>query len=1392
MARDVLYNVSCGSNRAKMTDSGGCPNVGNNKNDNCSMSPSDSNPDLIHGLSDIEMEIDHDQVGNPELSEGECVSGADSDDSSRSHYSRDARTKSRLHKKRNRDNSESDSDGDSPWTTDSDSNNDSNNEEGQCSKKFKKSHSSLQGRFNPVADSDKQSWHFSSDQGEFVGKFFTEYIGETSVKESVLKQNPRPSHESLVAPILDDDILELLPSMAKSPATYVDGSFRKIQNKLLDVMGPLGKVWRKVEAMKSADKKSYNAKSIMTLLEQAILMVGQTNVLINHNRRYNVLSRFLRNPKTAKEILRTNETVFRKNRKHLFGQTFYKALHKRARGTKRSKEISRELAPKSRFTNKGKFPVSTSFKRPEQGHKPFQKGPSYKSERGANPRGRGSYRGQRRGSRYVSFYFQNYDKAKHTNSADRKTDTNNSNSGNSFRAQSASVNDNRKPASDRGPTTEIPNKLGKGHARPVNTSDSKGKSDRVFNHPSPNETHEVTSVLVRRNRTNKHRSRDDVKKGCNRNHNPLPSTVCRPCVSTAQKERVKPSDIQLKTVEPVHTVQPFQNGKYDTIIVNHPTRRLDDIHRSQGCVSISSHAQEPQKVLEIPVGGDSVPICGNAIRSEFSPKGIHEIAETSDDHPAETGSAHTDISRRHNNSKSRSRISHSRQKLHNMDIANVGPSDKLGEVHSRALPKSGILGFPSKLSETHSSPSNKETTGHSRFLQINTVPKDHLRQSLIKIDRQTKLLSYGSLPGTPALPPLADAKNKGFAEGQSKLRYYRVTVNRLSRRDSMVGSTPTSMEWQGHDHPVGRSCHYDRCIDDRMGCSVQRDNYPRDVEPTGTCQTHKLPGANSNPICGQGIFKGKKGLTDPLASGQHNHSSTNKQNGGNQIEGSSRCHKTTVGLLLNEGDHTYCRTSAWKYEHHRRSRIQSIPGSQQLEIVTDNLQTNRQDLGHSGSRSVCRPTECSNRQVCQLETRSKCDSIGLTNHQLDEPSGVRFPSILHDRQMLSKSAKGESGIGDDHSIMASPTMVCSGTNNVRRRANSAPTNGRLVDVSTRGTPSTTSVKSTDNDSLESVRKRLESEGFSGDASTLLLESRRPGTKLAYRGPWQKWCSWADQRKIDPFQASVGNIANFLTIQSQRGLEYTTLNTYRSAISAYHPEIDNHPVGQHPRIIQLLRGAFNRKPPSPKYLNTWDVNVVLNWIKVLGNNRDLSLKQLTQKLAMLLALVSAARGSELAKLDPTMMDDTGDRVICRLTKLTKTSNLRNPLKEIVLHEYLEDEHLDVVRCLRDYLARTSALRTNPDQKQTLFLGYTKPHKPVITCSIARWLRDIMTLAGVDTKVYKAHSTRSAATSKALAHGLSTQQIMKCANWARASTFQKFYNKPIVQTAQVVFQRKVMTL
>ena len=62
----------------------------------------------------------------------------------------------------------------------------------------------------------------------------------------------------------------------------------------------------------------------------------------------------------------------------------------------------------------------------------------------------------------------------------------------------------------------------------------------------------------------------------------------------------------------------------------------------------------------------------------------------------------------------------------------------------------------------------------------------------------------------------------------------------------------------------------------------------------------------------------------------------------------------------------------------------------------------------------------------------------------------------------------------------------------------------------------------------------------------------PGTNGIY--------DWCDERKIDSFCPTLANITTFLAHSFDKGLEYQTINTYRSALSGVLPPIVGFPVG----------------------------------------------------------------------------------------------------------------------------------------------------------------------------------------------------------------------------------------
>ena len=106
-------------------------------------------------------------------------------------------------------------------------------------------------------------------------------------------------------------------------------------------------------------------------------------------------------------------------------------------------------------------------------------------------------------------------------------------------------------------------------------------------------------------------------------------------------------------------------------------------------------------------------------------------------------------------------------------------------------------------------------------------------------------------------------------------------------------------------------------------------------------------------------------------------------------------------------------------------------------------------------------------------------------------------------------------------------------------------------------------------------------------------------------------------------------------------------------------------------------------------------------------------------------------------------------------------------------------------LRQYVDVTSSLR--PEGTTKLFVSIVKPHNPVSSSIIAWWLKDTLQQAGIDAGIFGARSVRGASSSAIAAAGVTTNDILKVADWSSESVFRNFYYRP---TGDVTYGRAVL--
>jgi len=255
----------------------------------------------------------------------------------------------------------------------------------------------------------------------------------------------------------------------------------------------------------------------------------------------------------------------------------------------------------------------------------------------------------------------------------------------------------------------------------------------------------------------------------------------------------------------------------------------------------------------------------------------------------------------------------------------------------------------------------------------------------------------------------------------------------------------------------------------------------------------------------------------------------------------------------------------------------------------------------------------------------------------------------------------------------------------------------------------------------------------------------------------------------------------LTEQYEKGLSASAIGTHRSALSIFLSKVEGYSIGEHPLVCRFMKGIKNIRPALPRYKSTWDCNIVIDYLRLNISN---SLKALTLKLTMLLALTTAQRAQTISKLKISDMQIYKDRIIVRISEALKTRAAGTGVVE--LHQY-ENPQLCVFSLVQEYIHKTAGIRNGQDN---LILSFVKPHKVATVDSIRRYILTVMNLSGIDVSVYKPHSTRGASTSKAWGKGVPTADIMKVGMWQNAETFAKFYRREVEEKGDSNFQHAVL--
>ena len=599
-----------------------------------------------------------------------------------------------------------------------------------------------------------------------------------------------------------------------------------------------------------------------------------------------------------------------------------------------------------------------------------------------------------------------------------------------------------------------------------------------------------------------------------------------------------------------------------------------------------------------------------------------------------------------------------------------------------------------------------------------------------------------------------------------------------------MDSTAVFTNGQTDSRSTTRHGPRNRCVNERMGSEPpQGRNFDRGSLVTkGSYPSHQLARTESSISSSTVLRKEPQQHSHPTEDGQPGSSYICEQEGGNKVEGPLRLSTEAVGLVHQTFHHSGSTSLARTSEHNCRLREPSPDRLKRLESGSSSVQADHQAAGEVQYRFVRQLPEHQTGPILQLETRPQIPGSGCSGPAMGGSQPIPVSSFLSDRSLLTKvEARRCSSCPPGGTSMATTGMVpCSpgDVNGCSKDTSARPVTGDRPRG--KSTPPT-GAREAKAGGLAYIRQSLEKQGISEQGAELYCASWRHSTTRAYTSCWQRWIDWCGTRSTDLSKAPVGQIVAFLTDLFKEGKEYSTINSYRSAISAIHSA----QIGLDPTLNRFMQGVFNSRPSKPKYTCIWDVDTVLGFMKTMPPLQELSLTKLSWKLVTLLALSNADRASDLQLFDINylhILENGAEFIVNGLSKTRRSGPPRH-----VTYPRFESPEICPVGTLEAYVDRTKPIRGNTT---ALFISTRKPYKQVTTSTLSRWMKCMLEASGIDVKVFKGHSVRTAAASAAHRAGASIRDILKAGDWKRESTFSRFYNKPLRNANSSSFSQIVL--
>ena len=370
----------------------------------------------------------------------------------------------------------------------------------------------------------------------------------------------------------------------------------------------------------------------------------------------------------------------------------------------------------------------------------------------------------------------------------------------------------------------------------------------------------------------------------------------------------------------------------------------------------------------------------------------------------------------------------------------------------------------------------------------------------------------------------------------------------------MVASTSRCLERSSAPSPIPRSNNRDRRVSDGLGgCLPRRPNRGL-VVSDGAEAPYQLSAAPGGIVCDQKLYEKWVVCSFAPTHGQYFCGGLSQPFRWDPFVGSLQSGSCSVGMGLDTQYLPLCRAHSGQSERFSRLGVVQFSRFEQLETLSGNFPFPNANPRPLHDRPLCGSLELSTSPILQLETGPNGVSHVCVPTELVNCEELCVSPILSNHTLPCEAESGRGRVDPCHSSVANSGLVPKHTAYVNCPSSASPVDAQTSLRSSRAITPSRCQSCPSTSRVACVRQSLQARGISRDAVKLILAAWRSGTNAVYNSAWNKWHSWCVERKIDSFCPTLANITAFLAHSFDKGLEYRTINTYRSALSGVLPKV----------------------------------------------------------------------------------------------------------------------------------------------------------------------------------------------------------------------------------------------